>query len=108
MNKDTKEDCYIPELNPYTNELIRDFGMIIKTKSIHKKARYAGRKNLIIAGGTHAGTEKGGHVLGRESILSKIWDSVGGRGFQAIYLAIVKDGHPIDVELLEVLPLYGK
>ena len=88
-----------------TNELMRDYGMIIKTKSIHKVARSAGRKNLMIAGCYHVGTEAGGYIMEKEDILNHIWKSVNDKDFQAIYVAFVRDGHPIDVELLEVLPL---
>jgi|LGVD01.1.fsa_nt_gb hypothetical protein len=105
MNQESGEDIYIPELNPYTNELMRDYGMIIKTKSIHKVARSAGRKNLMIAGCYHVGTEAGGYIMEKEDILNHIWKSVNDKDFQAIYVAFVRDGHPIDVELLEVLPL---
>lgn len=99
-------EMYIPQYDRLTDHYVRDYGMVVKIKSIHEDARIRGQKNLMIAGCHGPGTEAAAMALNDVDILRKIFDEVGDRDFQAILATIVDNGIPTGVTLLHVESLY--
>lgn len=112
-------DVYIPEMYYDDNNHIckKDYAMIVKMKSIHKKGKEDGKWNLVLGGCHGSGTEGAAMALGNEKILQEIWDEVKDREFQVILAVDVeaitrpcgskerKIGKPRRVELLEIIDL---
>ena len=115
MESKTKKNMYIPEYYrrdeiQEKSRCLRDYGMIIKVRSIIEKGRVAGRKNLMVAGCHGPGTIAAAMALGDLSILERIWNEVGDKDFQAIIMCENRRGKegldlPIRVSLLEVCEL---
>lgn len=62
----------------------RDYGMIVKVRSLHREGRQEGRWNLMLAGCHGAGSLGAAKALGDEDILEQIWREVKTKEFQAV------------------------
>lgn len=107
-------DLYIPEVYYPVDEArrkageyecTRDYGMVIKMKSIHEKGRRNGMKNMMIAGCHSYGTQGAAMMLGEEEVLKEIWEKVGDQDFQVVIAVSVRERKPQRVELLDIVPL---
>lgn len=102
------KDLYVPLFDPNTKKYIRDYGIVIKMKSLLRGGMHRGFKYMLFMGCHGGGTLGTGQLISEAKLLQKIENEVGDHDFQAVVSVVLdKNEKPKRVKLAELVDLSG-